>query len=315
MTISTVNNLLSLQVLPASVETNYIQTGGMGSECKNTIETPSCLAPSESRSLPTANENSVEFLLKLLLGMLLPDDKIGSKNAYCSGVPPDNGLRAENCTCQASRPVDFSALRSDNLVSYGSQYQPGSDPEKRSNDIISGFRQGNGTQNCVTISAIKAAMQKFGTDPEDIFSHVAKTSGGYDITMRDGFVLHLTHAELRQSTNSAGLVGGDRQLVRNANFLYAASVKRAHFENNDGHARRSFSHALLSVNDRENAGEGLKRLGLKNHMRTVHVHALANGMTGTVLRNGHDVAVINGREEIYGRQGKIPGHGYAIALT
>ena len=38
-------------------------------------------------------------------------------------------------------------------------------------NIFSGFRQGkNG--NCVTISAIKAAMQKFGQNPKDIYKSV-----------------------------------------------------------------------------------------------------------------------------------------------
>ncbi len=42
---------------------------------------------------------------------------------------------------------------------------------------------------------------------------------------------------------------------------------------------------------------------------------LAKGQLGMCNRARHSVAVINGREELWGRQGKAPTHGDAIALV
>ncbi|MGB3122788.1 MAG: hypothetical protein WBB95_03185, partial [Pseudomonas sp.] len=107
-------------------------------------------------------------------------------------------------------------------------------------------------------------------------------------------------------------------MLQDAQFLYAVSAKRAQMENNDGTASRSFHAAMLSLNDKEDEygpGEGLKRLGLSKHMRTVNVRELARGQVGISNRSGHSVAVINGREELWGQPGFAPTHGNAIALV
>ncbi|PRA21228.1 hypothetical protein [Pseudomonas poae] len=184
-------------------------------------------------------------------------------------------------------------------------------------NIWSGFRQGP-DGNCVTVSAIKAAMYKFGQSPTDIFKEVSRLNDGYRVTMRDDFVLTLTDRELAVGARGSRFIGPDGGMLKDAQFLFAVSAKRAEMENNDGAAGRSYEAGVRSLNDGEDErgpGEGLYRLGLRKHMRRVGVRDLANGQLGMCNRTGHSVAVINGREELWGRQGSAPTRGDAIALV
>ncbi|AZF22393.1 MULTISPECIES: hypothetical protein [unclassified Pseudomonas] len=183
-------------------------------------------------------------------------------------------------------------------------------------NIWSGFRQGP-DGNCVTVSAIKAAMYRFGQSPTDIFKEVTKTNDGYQVLMRDGFRLTLTDRELADGARGAKFSGPDTGMLKDAQFLFAVSAKRAQMENNDRTAGRSFQAAIRSLNDGEDEsgpGEGFLRLGLKGHMKRVSVRELAQGQIGMCNRTGHSVAVINGREELWGKQGRVPTHGHAVAL-
>jgi len=184
-------------------------------------------------------------------------------------------------------------------------------------NIWSGFRQGP-DGNCVTVSAIKAAMYKFGQSPTDIYKEVVKTNNGYRVTMRDDFVLNLTDQELKVGAAGSRFIGSDKGMLKDAQFLFAVSAKRAQMENNDGWASRSYRAAVQTLNDGEDdygPGEGFLRLGLRKHMKRVNVRDLAKGQLGMCNRARHSVAVINGREEIYGRQGSAPTRGVAIALV
>lgn len=185
-------------------------------------------------------------------------------------------------------------------------------------DIFSGFRQGrNG--NCVTISAIKAAMAKFGQSPKDICKSVEKGVDGFKVVMRDGMTVELSKAELDSAIRGSNFVGiNDPGMLKDAHFLFAVSAKRAQMENNDGRAGKSYEAAIRSLNDGEDEwgpGEGFKRLGLKDHMKRVSVREFADkSLIGMVNRRGHSVAIVDGIEENYGRKGGRPTGGQAIAL-
>lgn len=198
-------------------------------------------------------------------------------------------------------------------------YVPGLSSKRigeKADDIWGGFRQGN-TGNCVTVSAIKAAMTKFGQHPSSIFSGVQKTPEGYQVRMRDGFELMISDRELSQAISGARFIGRDTEMLKDAHFLFAVSAKRAQMENNDGTAWRSFQAAIHSLNngeDERRPGEALERLGLRQHMRRVSVRDLAQGQLGICNRRGHSTAVINGREELWGHKGSYSTHGDAVAL-
>ena len=194
-----------------------------------------------------------------------------------------------------------------------SSKRDGAKPE----NIWDGFRQGP-DGNCVTVSAIKAAMFRFGQSPTDIYQHVTKLHDGYRVVMRDGFQLTLTDRELVVGAAGARFRGTDEGTIKDAQFLYAVSAKRAQMENNDGMAGRSYQAAIGSLNngeDESGPGEAFLRLGLRQHMKKVHPRDLARGQVGMCNRNGHSVAVLNGREDKWGRPGAAPTRGDAVALV
>lgn len=193
-------------------------------------------------------------------------------------------------------------------------YRPdNSNPGKKPDNIWSGFSQGP-DGNCITVSAIKAAMMQYGQKPTDVFKDVKETANGYDVTMRDGFKLSLTKDEVKQAARHAQFKGDDPAMMTDANFMYAASAKRAQMENNDGTAGRSFRAAMDSLNDGEDSREGLDRLGLKGRYRPASDADLRNSKVGTVEYDGHSMAVINGRVELWGGRGGVPKSGVATIL-
>lgn len=165
-------------------------------------------------------------------------------------------------------------------------------------DIWSGFYQG-AEGNCVTVSAIKAAITRF---PDGIYTAIHRTPDGCEVTMRDGVRLRLTNEELRQATAASNFLGSNRVLLDYANFLYAVSAKRAQMENNDFRARQSYTVALETLNDGEAPDEALRRLGLFGYMRNSTVDELAQGVIGTMEDGWHSVAVVGGALDLYGQK-------------
>ncbi|TFY94904.1 hypothetical protein DYL61_06930 [Pseudomonas nabeulensis] len=181
-------------------------------------------------------------------------------------------------------------------------------------DIWRGFYQG-AEGNCVTVSAIKAAMMRFGQSPRDIYRQVTEVEGGFEVIMRDSFRLTLTHDELGKARIASNFVGNDTALVEDANFLYAVSAIRAQLENNDFRARKSFDVAMETLNDGEMPGEALRRLGLIAYIRQSDIDELAQGAIGTLADNNHSVVVVNGAIDWYGEKQTLrssPGKGLGL---
>jgi hypothetical protein len=177
-------------------------------------------------------------------------------------------------------------------------------------DIFTNFYQ-RSEGNCVTVSAIKAAMMKFGHNPHGIYKKVEKTDTGYDIVMRDSFKLSLTDAELEQGAKGADFGGVNaNDVLVNARFLYAVSAKRAQLENNDGRRAEGFAGGMTSLNDGEYPGQALRRLGLRDHVAPATVQALMDGAIGTLASTWHSVAVINGHIDLYGSKQRLSGSGW-----
>lgn len=185
-------------------------------------------------------------------------------------------------------------------------------------NIWSGFKQGP-DGNCVTVSAIKAAMMQFGQKPTDVFRDVKEVGDGYDVKMRDGFELHLSRDELKQAARYAQFQGDDPAMMTDANFMYAVSAKRAQmegngFDDNPNAAKQSFAHAMQSLNNGEMGWEALDRLGLKGLYRSSSSSELASGKLGVVDYGRHSMAVIGGRIELWGGRGGRPQEGNAYTF-
>lgn len=215
---------------------------------------------------------------------------------------------SHNVRTQRASVNDFYTARSNPGRKPGVGNGPGS--------IWSGFKQGPNKSNCATVAAIKVAMMKFGQKPTDIFRQVIVSGNGWDIQMRDGRSYHLSRYELAQATYRSEFSGDNPAMVAHANFMYAVSAKREQVESNDGYAV-GFERALYRINSGEPYGRnynGLLRLGLSDHTYITRVENLARGQLGLVTHAvpingqwvGHALAVINGREEVWGRQGGRP---------
>lgn len=255
-----------------------------------------------------------EFLRRLLKEWF-PND--GNVRPPAPSVSP--GGRGDGGRGPGVPRSDFgpSESMSDKPITEGSEhfnYKPdNSNPGKKPDNIWSGFSQGP-DGNCITVSAIKAAMMQFGQKPTDVFKEVRATANGYDVTMRDGFMLSLTKDEVKQAARHAQFKGDDPAMMTDANFMYAASAKRAQMENNDGTAGRSFMAAMNSLNDGEHPREGLDRLGLRNNYQVGQAKDFRAGMVGTVEYGDHSMAVIGNRVELWGRRGGEPGEGIMTVL-
>lgn len=267
-----------------------------------------------------ASDSWLAFL-KALFPELFADDESPSPPA-----PPDIGGGGGGGGGGRVNPENFgpSESMSNKPITEGAKYhdyRPDKSVRgKKPDNIWSGFSQGY-EGNCTTVSSIKAAMQHFGQDPKDVFKNVELKGNTYEVEMHDGFKLKLTKDELRMAAREARFKGDDPTLMTNANFMYAASAKRAQMEGNSGspgendrNATRSFKDALISLNDGEHSREGLHRLGLKDHYRPGFQSDFARGMVGTYETNAHSMAVIGNRKELWGGRGGAPGPGIYTVL-
>lgn len=262
-------------------------------------------------------------LLKKLFPDLFADEPSPAPAPAPSPSPPPGGQGGEGGGRVNPSDYGSSESMSNKPFTEGARYtdykpdksNPGKKPGmgREPGNIWSGFKQGP-DGNCVTVSAIKAAMMKFGQKPTDIFKDVKEAGDGFDVQMRDGFQLHLSKGELQQAAQQARFMGDDPAMITDANFLYAASAKRAQIEGNDGNAGSSFLQATQTLNNGEESLEGLHRLGLGNHVRRTTSDELASGAVGVVDDGSHSMAVIGGRLELWGRRGSRPNQPNAFAL-
>lgn len=202
----------------------------------------------------------------------------------------------------AMQPSNTSSAPPGGNISNLSSRQVGVKPD----NIWSGFYQGS-ELNCVTVSAIKAAMMKYGQNPQGIYKRIIETPEGYTVTMRDSCTVHLTHDELKKAQKGSHFFGEDKGLLHDAIFMFAVSAKRAQMENHEFRAEASFEAAMGTLNDRETPGEALRRLGLYAFTRSSTAEELASGVAGTLANHGHSVGVFDGIIDFYGSTIKLAG--------
>jgi hypothetical protein len=275
-----------------------------------------------NKLIEQADQKFLEFL-KRLLRELFPEEE----DEVTPPLPSPGGGGGGRVRVN---PSDFggSEPMTNKPFSKGARYfdykpdltNPGKKPGvgREDGNIWSGFKQGP-DGNCVTVSAIKSAMMKFGQKPTDVFKEVKQAGDGYDVKMRDGFELHLSKDELKQAARYAQFRGDDPAMMTDANFMYAVSAKRAQMEGNGEDdnrdtAKLSFAHAMQSLNNGEMGWEALDRLGLKGLYRQSSSSELASGKLGVVDYGGHSMAVIGGQIELWGQRGGRPQQGNAYAF-
>ena len=134
------------------------------------------------------------------------------------------------------------------------------------------------------------------------------------IVMRDGFELTLTQKEFEQAAASSRFRTdvGRKDLLGNANQLYAAAAKRAQMEGNDGYGpnKMSYDRSLRSLEDGEytsNVMEQVGRLGLSEYAKKVQRSEMKNYDSTLSSGAGHAYFVSNGDRDYYGKVGPLGG--------
>lgn len=112
-------------------------------------------------------------------------------------------------------------------------------------------------------------MMRFGQSPQDVFDKVAAAAEGYDITMKDGFSLHLSKEEWSRTAGVSRFTGGDSGIVMDANFILAAYVKRVQLSSTDPDKQRNFERALSAVMLNDTVYRALKGMGMIGFLRIV----------------------------------------------
>ncbi|OAJ45715.1 hypothetical protein [Pseudomonas marginalis] len=145
----------------------------------------------------------------------------------------------------------------------------------------------SGKKNEPALSAIKAAMMRFGQSPLSVYSSVVRTESGYNVVMKDGFELSLTLKEIARAKVYAGFQHGrtaeDGGMFKDVIFMYAASAKRVQLESAGG-APKSFIDGLNMLCSYQDPATSLKQLGLEGVMRRT---------TWSALHHSGGIGIIN----------------------
>ncbi len=169
-------------------------------------------------------------------------------------------------------------------------------------DLIKSFRQG-GTGNCVSIAIIKAGIQIFGLGR--IFDHHWE-GDTCSVTMRDGYQLEFTKAELEIGSSGSRFIPlGNEEVFNYANLCFTAMAKRAQIEENDDFEDMTFEKAIETLNDGEYYLHGPDWIGLRHHVRRSGRRYVwqYRGMIGASSR--HAFFASQGYEDNYGRPDRL----------
>ncbi|MGY2402832.1 hypothetical protein [Pseudomonas sp. SDO5271_S396] len=167
------------------------------------------------------------------------------------------------------------------------------------------------------VAAIKTAMAGLGQSPSSVFDEVAPTRSGYNITMKDGFKLHISNDELRLAAGYAKFSGHDKSQVSDARFLFAVMNKRKHLEaeydqdkigyRSELH-KRSFSATLQAADEGIGGHAALTLLGLGYQLQQVWSHDVGDRVAVPAMKVfAHKRGMIHGGSmEAYGTKQPVP---------
>src|SRR5476651_94883 len=163
---------------------------------------------------------------------------------------------------------------------------------RRPVDVLNGFdsteRTFGGSVDTSSHSAvIKMMMNAFGQNPTDMFSEVRAAGEGYDITLKDGYKLHLPRQELERAAAASRFAGGDGGAIENANFALAVFVKRKQLTSMDVSINRDFDTALSASLQGETPLNVLKGMGMTRFMRRVPSEQLLGKDAVGVMETHH----------------------------
>lgn len=169
-------------------------------------------------------------------------------------------------------------------------------------EIITSFRQGADSANCVSVAVIKASVEVFGLT--GVFSKIAREAELTTVTLRDGISVSLEQEEIDLAAHKSGFIlGTNKALYDFAILAFAVMGKRAQRAHNEGAA--TFEEALETLCNGEDFTKGPSWLGLDRYAlrikkRDIWKHA---GVVGTSAK--HCFFASFGWEDAYGTPDKI----------
>ncbi|MFL1419030.1 hypothetical protein ACI77M_22925 [Pseudomonas fildesensis] len=183
------------------------------------------------------------------------------------------------------------------------------------NNIKTGFNSrerqfGEPYETRTYADAIKLMMMTFGQRPTDCFDKVSPSGDGYDITMKDGYELYVSGHEINRAGQAVNFTGTDREMIKNANFIFAAFTKRYQQSHEDPVIRADFETALdTALTHGRQIKPTLENLGMIAHMRHVHVSELEEDDTIGYL---YGAGLVLGSQWGGGDDLPYQGHGYVL---
>ncbi|WP_438867106.1 hypothetical protein [Pseudomonas sp. L1(2025)] len=152
----------------------------------------------------------------------------------------------------------------------------GFDAEERPYETRIGFNR--------IANVIKVLMLNFGQSPTDVFEKVTPAGDGYDVTMRDGYQLHVSKDELKRTAKVSTFSGTDDGAVKDANFMLAAYVKRKQHAGIRGYTFKDFNSALNDTQVGDASDVIFDRLGMSAYMISAYPDKV--GKKGAIALGG-----------------------------
>ena len=125
---------------------------------------------------------------------------------------------------------------------------------------------------------IKLLMNKFGQSPTDVFSSVKYADNVYAITFRDGVEVKLSRDELELAEDNSRFTGNDDGLLQDANFIFAAYIKRQQLQPPEPGFGLSFEAALERNLTGRTVKSVLEGMGVTHSIKYVERAGDADGM-------------------------------------
>ena len=133
---------------------------------------------------------------------------------------------------------------------------------------------------------IKLMMMRFGQSPTDCFEKVTRTGDTYAVDMKDGESVNITRAEIKLTADAAKFAGHDNGMIKDANFMLTAYVKRVQNTHEDPVIRSNFEAALRSVITTQGFEKKiLEDLGMVPFMTHANAHEMSETKAPSYLYN------------------------------
>ncbi|NJJ59283.1 hypothetical protein [Pseudomonas sp. B14(2022)] len=198
------------------------------------------------------------------------------------------------------------AIRLPEHLSSMSSMKPGAKGDDPVSALHGAERRFGENVDCSThVAVIKMMMMTLGSRPTDVFNEVTPVGEGYAVTMKDQHRVYVSQAELERVTQASGVTGPDPDVVRHANFMLAAFIKRK--QKSGGYS--TFEAALAKSLEGETSKRCLEGMGVYGLSRWVAARDLADRNSAWV-RQTHDF----GAELVVGGANHNHGEGYGYVL-